>query len=81
MMITGRQIREARQMLGWSLATLAAHAEIPEVAIARAEGIDDTPGIMLEQGRRLQTVFEQAGIGLIEGAGVIRVEAIPRPVP
>ena len=61
-MITGRQIREARQLLRWSCRDLSERAKLTPEIIERAESTDSTPPIMLGQAAKIQAVCEAAGI-------------------
>jgi predicted transcriptional regulator len=73
-MITTRQVKAARALLGWSQGDLAKRSGISEPTIARLEALDGTLGGREETSRRIQVAIEQAGIEFIDenggGAGV-----------
>jgi transcriptional regulator with XRE-family HTH domain len=65
-MITGRQIREARALLGLQRNLLATRAKIVTTAtIARAESVDDAAPITIAQAAAIQRALEAAGIDFI----------------
>lgn len=69
-MITGRQIREARALLGLQRSELAAKVKIVTTAtIARAESVDDDPPITIAQATAIQQTLEASGIEIIQGNG------------
>lgn len=62
-MITGRQIREARALLGLQRSVLAARSKIITTAtITRAEAVDGEPPITTVQAAAIQQVLERAGV-------------------
>lgn len=73
-MITGRQIREARRLLSWTIPRLSARTKAPEHILARAEQINDTSALTLDQIAAIKTALEAAGVEFIPenggGAGV-----------
>ena len=74
-MITGRQIREARALLGLQRNEIAAKAKFLTTAtIARAETVDGEPPITIAQATAIQQAFEAAGIDfIIDNDGVAGV--------
>ena len=70
-MISGRQIREARAMLKWTVEDLAKRSSVDAGVIRRAENADGTPSITLHQAGLIQQVFEQAGLRFGRGGGVL----------
>ena len=63
MTITGRQIREARALLGLQRSELAAKVRmISTGTISRAESVDDEPPITVAQAAAIRSFFEAAGI-------------------
>ena len=62
-MISGRQIRNARAMLKWTLEDLQKRSNVDAGVIRRAENVDSTPSITLYQGGLIQQAFERAGLG------------------
>ena len=77
MTITGRQIREARTLLGLQRNEIAAKAKVLTTAtIVRAEKVDDEPPITVAQATAIQQAFEAAGIDFIidnNGAAGVRL--------
>ena len=62
-MITGRQIREARTLLGLQRNELAAVAKVITTAtIVRAESVDGEPSITAAQATAIREALERAGI-------------------
>ena len=67
-MITGRQIREARALLGLQRGELAAKVRmISTGTISRAESVDDEPPITVAQAAAIRSFFEAAGIEFDDG--------------
>jgi len=60
LMLTGLQIRTARNMLGWDLAWLAKKAGIRPKTLLRAESYDSEPDIHGTQDRKLRQALEAA---------------------
>ena len=64
-MITGRQIREARALLGLQRNDLAAKAKtLTTATIVRAEAVDGEAPITHAQAAAIRQVLDQAGIAL-----------------
>ena len=76
-MITGRQIREARALLGMQRSELAAKVRmISTTTITRAESVDDDPPITIIQAAAIRSFFEAAGIEFVaddDGATGVRL--------
>jgi DNA-binding XRE family transcriptional regulator len=70
-MITGRQIRTGRALLGMQMTTLARLAGVPLTALIRAEGAEDEPLITVAQANALERVLAAAGVDLSEGGHAI----------
>src|SRR5262245_56245021 len=68
-MITTRQIKAARALLGWSQADLARHSAISEPTIARLESTDGELGGREETAGRIRAAIENAGIDFIDENG------------
>ena len=69
-MITGRQIREARTLLGLHRSALATKAKIVTTGtITRAELVDDEPPITIAQAVAIQRTLEAAGVEFIQDNG------------
>lgn len=66
MTLTGRQIREARALLGLTRSDLAAKVRmIATATITRAELVDGEPPITVAQAAAIRSFFEAAGIEFI----------------
>ena len=68
-MITGRQIRAARGLLGWSGNETALESGVTRNTIHRLESFDDVPPSRSHSLIELQKAFEKAGIEFIGGPG------------
>jgi transcriptional regulator with XRE-family HTH domain len=63
-MISGKQIRAARALLGWKQRELAAAASVSEVSIKNAErGVVDSRGSTLNA---IQRAFDRAGVMFLD---------------
>lgn len=63
-MITGRQIREARQSLQWSQKELARKAKVSLSVVVRAENSPGEPLVKIVQGKALLAALRAAGANL-----------------
>jgi ribosome-binding protein aMBF1 (putative translation factor) len=61
-MLTGHQIRTARQLLGWQQSFLAQRCKLEPRTIHRAESVQDEPPITTAHARAIQRVLENAGV-------------------
>jgi len=72
--LTIRQVKAARALLGWSQADLARHSSVSEPTIARLESADGELGGREDTERKIRLAIEKAGIEFIMenggGAGV-----------
>jgi predicted transcriptional regulator len=72
--LTIRQVKAARALLGWSQADLARHSSVSEPTIARLEAADGELGGREDTERKIRIAIEKAGIEFIMenggGAGV-----------
>lgn len=68
-MITGAQIRKARELLGWSRYMLAfkAGGGVNQAALIRAERAEGKPAILVSQALAIQRAFEAAGLEFTNG--------------
>ena len=66
-MITGLQIRRARERLGWSVEQLGRRVKLRPSTIERAEGTPGEPPITVLQMRAIQAALESAGIEFSRG--------------
>ena len=71
-MISGRQIREARTMLKWTVEDLEKRSSVDAAVIGRAESVDGTPSVTLFQAGLIQQAFERAGLRFGRGGGVLK---------
>ncbi len=63
MTLTGRQIREARILLGLQRSELAARVNgVTTATIVRAEAVDDEPPITIAQAATIKRTLETAGV-------------------
>jgi hypothetical protein len=60
------EIREARELLGWSVIDLARRANVASRTVQRCENAGDTPRMNVRTLERLRRAFEAAGIEFIE---------------
>lgn len=68
-MVTTRQIKAARALLGWSQADLAKHSGVSEPTIARLEATDGELGGRATTGLKIKKAIEAAGIQLFDENG------------
>src|SRR5215212_7837850 len=66
--ITGSQIRAARNLLGWDRKLLARACKLRVETLARAESLDSEPPITVTHARAIRSTLEQAGIEFRTGA-------------
>ena len=66
-MISVRQIKAARALLGWSQGDLAAASTVSEPTIARLESADGTIGGRPETSAKIIAAIEKAGIEFTNG--------------
>jgi transcriptional regulator with XRE-family HTH domain len=68
-MITGKQIREARALMGLQRSKFAEKAGVPHMIVKLAEMTDDECPVTLDRARQIRRAIEAAGIELYgEGA-------------
>jgi len=81
-LVTIRQVKAARALLGWSQADLARHSSVSEPTIARLETLDaDIPG-RPSTAEKIKGALEQAGIEFIDengGGPGVRLRKRQRP--
>lgn len=68
-MITGAQLRQARNLVGWAQTRLAFSARVPLASVIRAEGVDGEPAISEGEGNSLQRVLSAAGVDFLSEDG------------
>jgi hypothetical protein len=60
-MITGAQIKAARELLGWTPWKLARSSQVPSAVIRRAESVDGEPTITVYQEALIRNALRDAG--------------------
>jgi predicted transcriptional regulator len=68
-MISVRQMKAARALVGWSQSDLAEASGVSEPTIARLESEDGPIGGRIETSKKLIAALEKAGIEFIEENG------------
>jgi predicted transcriptional regulator len=73
--ITGRHLRAARALIGWSQDELAAKAKVALRTITRMEGYDDAVDGRLGTLNRIVAVLEKAGVEFLnDGKPGVRIK-------
>ncbi|WP_237478032.1 transcriptional regulator [Lichenibacterium dinghuense] len=84
-MITGKQIREARALLGLPRSKFAERAGVPHAILKLAEMADGECPVQIERARQIRRAIEAAGLELYGEGGEagVRWRAAPpgRPPP
>ena len=81
-MISVKQIKAGRALLGWSQSDLAAKSGVSEPTVARLESIDGELGGREATGQRMRAALEEGGIQFIEengGGPGVRLRNPPKP--
>jgi predicted transcriptional regulator len=68
-LVTIRQIKAARALLGWSQADLAHESGVSEPTVARLDSVDGVLGGREGTGDKIRTATETAGVEFIEENG------------
>jgi predicted transcriptional regulator len=68
-MITIRQVKAARALLGWSQSDLADYSGVSEPTIARLESADGDLGGREETAEKIKTAIEKGGVEFIDENG------------
>jgi predicted transcriptional regulator len=68
-LVTIRQIKAARALLGWSQGDLARHSGVSEPTVARLESIDSELGGRRSTMEKILRAIKAAGIDFIEENG------------
>src|SRR5262245_63475019 len=68
-LVTTRQIKAARALLGWSQGDLAQHSSISEPTIARLESVDGPIAGRPKTADKIRSALEKASIQLIDKNG------------
>ncbi len=66
-MITGKQIRAARALLGWTIHRLSDECGIHYATLSKAEQIDDVPNVRATTLVAVKKALETGGVVFIEG--------------
>jgi hypothetical protein len=66
-MITGAQIKAARELLGWAPWKLARFSRVPSAVIRRAESVDGEATITVYQEALIRNALLDAGVEFIKG--------------
>jgi len=80
--ISVKQIKAGRALLGWSQSDLAAKSGVSEPTVARLESIDGELGGREATGQRMRAALEEGGIQFIEengGGPGVRLRNPPKP--
>jgi len=67
-MLTGRLVRGARAMLGWSVETLAHRAHVGTATVVRIERIDKVMSGRYHTIEKIERAFHDGGIRFVEGS-------------
>ena len=66
-MITGAQIRAARELLGWPPSRLAQRAKVHSVIVRRAESVDGESPVTVYQAALIRDTLERFGVEFTNG--------------
>ena len=66
-MITGAQIRAARELLGWPPTRLAQRAKVHSAIVRRAESVDGESPVTVYQAALIRDALERFGIEFTNG--------------
>ena len=81
-MVSVRQIKAGRALLGWSQSDLASASEVSEPTIARLESVDGELGGREATVQKIRAALEKGGIQFIEengGGPGVRLRKPPKP--
>jgi len=68
-LVTTRQVKAARALLGWSQADLAQHSGVSEPTVARLESVDGELGGREDTAEKIRTAIEIAGVEFLDENG------------
>jgi ribosome-binding protein aMBF1 (putative translation factor) len=77
-MITGQQIKAARELLGWAPSRLAQRAKLHSAIIQRAESVDGEPPITVYQQALIRNTLERFGVEFTNGDTGVRLKVKTR---
>ena len=66
-MITGAQIRQARELLGWPPTRLAQRAKVHSAIVRRAESVEGEPPVTVYQAALMRDALERFGVIFTNG--------------
>ena len=65
--ITGAQIRQARELLGWPPTRLAQRAKVHSAIVRRAESVEGEPTVTVYQAALIRDALERFGVEFTDG--------------
>jgi transcriptional regulator with XRE-family HTH domain len=68
-LVTTRQIKAARALLGWSQGDLAQRSGVSEPTVARLESVEGALGGREDTGEKIRAAIEAAGVEFIQENG------------
>src|SRR5215207_632692 len=74
-MLTGEQIRQARNLLLWQPEKLARRARVTTETIHRAESVDGDPPVTIAHLYAIQRAFEAAGVEVTDHEVKLKAES------
>src|SRR5215218_7355825 len=74
-MLTGEQIRQARNLLLWQPEKLARRARVTTETIHRAESVDGDPPVTIAHLYAIQRAFEAAGVEVTHNEVKLKTES------
>ena len=74
-MLTGEQIRQARNLLLWQPEKLARRARVTTETIHRAESVDGDPPVTIAHLYAIQRAFEAAGVEITDDEVKLKTES------
>jgi len=80
-MITGQQIKAARELLGWAPSRLAQRAKLHSTIVQRAESVAGEPPITLYQQALIRDALERFGVEFTPGEPGVKLRKAPTSRP
>ncbi len=71
--MTGAQIKQARELLGWAPSKLAERARVPKATIDRAEKVLDEPPMTIERQKAVRAALEAQGVEFLADGSSVRL--------
>ena len=78
-MLTGKQIRDARALLGLARSKFAERAGVPHAILKLAEATDGECPVQLDRARQIRRAIEAAGLELFGDGAEAGVRRRPTP--